>query len=160
MKNYLGLAVLALALSFGACQSNAKKTEKVEETAKVEEAACKTECSQCPSKCSDTKVAESTTETAGIYYFHGDRKCKTCKVVGSEAKKLAEKLNVKFFDVNIDQEENKSLAKEFEATGSSLMIKHAKSGKIEDLTTFAFRNAINNPQAYLEKLESTIKTEI
>jgi len=154
MRNYLTVAVLAMSISLGACQSETKKTTKVEESA------CKTECSQCTSKSCGSSVAESKTEAAGIYYFHGDRKCKTCKAVGSEAKKLAEKLNVKFFDVNIDQEENKSLAKEFEATGSSLMIKHAKSGKIEDLTNFAFRNAINNPQAYLEKLETTIKTEI
>lgn len=154
MKNYLTVAVLAMGISFGACQSETKKT------AKVEESTCQSACSQCPSKSCGSSVAESKTETAGIYYFHGDRKCKTCKVVGAKAKELAEKLNVKFFDVNIDQEENKSLAREFEATGSSLMIKHAKSGKIEDLTNFAFRNAINNPQAYLEKLEATIKTEI
>ncbi len=158
MKNYLGLAVLALALSFGACQSNAKKTEKVEETAKVEDAACQSACSQCTSKCGDTKVAENTTE-AGVYYFHGDRKCKTCKAVGAQAKEVAAELNVKFFDVNIDKEENKELAKEFQATGSSLMIMHAKSGEIEDLTNFAFRTAINKPQDYIEKLKSTLKSE-
>jgi len=153
MRNYLTIAVLAMGISLGACQSETKKT------AKVEESACKSACSQCPSKSCGSSVTENKTEEAGIYYFHGDRKCKTCKVVGAEAKKLAEKLKVNFFDVNIDQEENKSLAKEFEATGSSLMIKHAKSGKIEDLTNFAFRNAINNPQAYLEKLESTLKSD-
>jgi len=158
MKNYLGLAILALTISFGACQSNTKKTDTAGATAKVEEASCQSACSQCPSKCGDTKVAEKTSE-AGVYYFHGDRKCKTCKVVGSKAKELAEKLNVKFYDVNIDQEENKTLAKEFQATGSSLMVKHPKSGKIEDLTNFAFRNAINNTAAYLEKLETTIKSE-
>jgi len=153
MKNYLTLAVLAMGISLGACQSETKKT------AKVEESACKSECSQCPSKSCNTSVAESKTEGAGIYYFHGDRKCKTCKVVGAKAKELAEKLDVQFFDVNIDQEENKSIAKEFQATGSSLMVKHAKSGKIEDMTNFAFRNAVNNPQAYIEKLEATIKSE-
>lgn len=153
MKNYLTVALLAMGISLGACQSETKKT------AKVEEASCQSACSQCPSKCGDTKVTDNKTEGAGVYYFHGDRKCKTCKVVGSKAKELAEKLNVKFYDVNIDQEENKSLAKEFQATGSSLMVKHAKSGKIEDLTNFAFRNAISNTAAYLEKLETTIKSE-
>lgn len=154
MRNFLTVAVLAMSISLGACQSETKKT------AKAEESACKTECSQCTSKSCDTQVADKSTEGAGIYYFHGDRKCKTCKVVGSKAKELAEKLNIKFFDVNIDQVENKNLAEEFQATGSSLFVKHAKSGKIEDMTNFAFRNAINNPQAYLEKLEATIKTEI
>ena len=152
MRNFLTVAVLAMGISLGACQSETKKT------AKVEEAACQSACSQCTSKCGDTKVAENTTE-AGVYYFHGDRKCKTCKSVGAQAKELATEMNVKFFDVNIDQEENKELAKEFQATGSSLMIMHAKSGKIEDLTNFAFRNAINNPEAYIEKLKSTLKSE-
>ncbi len=152
MKNYLGLAVLALGLSFASCQSNAKKTTEKVSTE------CESGCKGCVSDCSDTKVAEKTTE-AGVYYFHGDRKCKTCKVVGSKAKEVAAEMNVKFFDVNIDKEENKELAKEFQATGSSLMIMHAKSGKIEDLTNFAFRNAINNPQDYIEKLKSTLKSD-
>ncbi|MDE5423800.1 nitrophenyl compound nitroreductase subunit ArsF family protein [Ancylomarina sp. DW003] len=154
MKNYLILAVLALGLSFGACQSKAKKTAKAEEASTE----CASGCNGCASKCSDTKVAEST-KGAGIYYFHGDRKCKTCKSVGAQAKEVAAELNVKFYDINIDQEENKDLAKQFEATGSSLMILHAKSGKIEDLTNFAFRNAISNPKDYIEKLKSTLKSE-
>tara|TARA_R110001583_G_scaffold1202_4_gene10019 strand:- start:20459 stop:20917 length:459 start_codon:yes stop_codon:yes gene_type:complete len=151
MRNFLTVAVLAMGISLGACQSETKKT------AKVEESACKTDSSQRTQSC-DTKVAEST-EGAGVYYFHGDRKCKTCKVVGSKAKEVAAELNVKFYDVNIDQEENKELAKQFQATGSSLMIMHAKSGKIEDLTNFAFRTAINKPQDYIEKLKSTLKSE-
>ena len=157
MKNYLTITILTLGLSLGACQSNTKKT--TDKVVEKEATACVSDCSHCSSKSCGTTVAEKKNEDAGIYYFHGDRKCKTCKAVGAKAKELAEKLNVKFFDVNIDEEENKLLAKEFEATGSSLMIKHAKSGKIEDLTNFAFRNAINNPQAYLEKLESTLKSE-
>jgi len=151
MRNFLTVAVLAMGISLGACQSETKKTTKVEESA------CKTDSSQRTKSC-DTKVAEST-EGAGVYYFHGDRKCKTCKVVGSKAKEVAAELNVKFYDVNIDQEENKELAKQFQATGSSLMIMHAKSGKIEDLTNFAFRTAINKPQDYIEKLKSTLKSE-
>ncbi len=152
MRNYLTLAVLAMGISLGACQSETKKTT---EKASTE---CESGCKGCASKCSDTKVAEST-EGAGVYYFHGDRKCKTCKAVGAQAKEVASELNVKFYDVNIDQEENKELAKKFQATGSSLMIMHAKSGKIEDLTNFAFRTAINKPQDYIEKLKSTLKSE-
>lgn len=152
MKNIVLFSFLAIGLSFGACQSNTKK-----ETAKVEEAkACPGDCSKCE-KTTD-KVAE-TKAVAGVYYFHGDRKCKTCKAVGSQAKEIAEKMSVKFFDINIDQEENKAIAREFEASGSSLFIKHDKSNKIENLTTFAFRNAINDPKAYIEKLESTIKSD-
>ena len=151
MKNYLILTILTISISLEACQSKTKKTAK----ASTE---CESGCKQCPSKCDDTNVTKSTV-TAGLYYFHGDRKCKTCKVVGSKAKEIAEKLNVKFFDVNIDKDENKTLATEFQATSSSLFVKHVKSGEIENLTNFAFLNAINNPQAYIEKLEATLKSE-
>jgi hypothetical protein len=155
MKNLALYSLLTVAISFGACQSNTKK-----ETAKAEtEVACTNDSSKCE-KSSETKSVAKSTEGAGIYYFHGDRKCKTCKAVGEKAKEIAEKMNVQFFDINLDQEENKAVAKEFQASGSSLFIKHSKSGKIEDLTTFAFRTAINDTKAYVEKLESILKSEM
>lgn len=152
MKKTITLGILALGLSFGACQSNTKK-----ETAKAE-TACKGECTKCE-KSAEHKVASNNAE-AGVYYFHGDRKCKTCKAVGAKAKEVAASLNANFFDINFDQEENKELAKTFQASSSGLYIKSAKSGKIQDLTTFAFRNAINDTPAYIEKLETVIKAEL
>lgn len=155
MKNLALYSLIAVGISFGACQSNTKK-----ETAKAEtEVACTNDCSKCE-KSSETKSVANSTEGTGVYYFHGDRKCKTCKAVGKKAKEIAAKMNVQFFDINLDQKENKAVAKEFQASGSSLFIKHGKSGKIEDLTTFAFRTAINDTEAYVEKLESTIKSEM
>ncbi len=155
MKNLALYSILAIGISFASCQSNTKK-----ETANAEtEVACTNDCSKCE-KTSETKTVANKTEGAGVYYFHGDRKCKTCKAVGEKAKEIAEKMNVKFFDINLDQEENKAVAKEFQASGSSLFIKHSKSGEIEDLTTFAFRTALNDTKAYTEKLESILKSEI
>ncbi|PXY01456.1 hypothetical protein DF185_08195 [Marinifilum breve] len=154
MKKTITLGILALGLSFGACQSNTKK-----ETAKAEtETACKGECTKCE-KSAEHKVTSNNAE-AGVYYFHGDRKCKTCKAVGAKAKEVAASLNANFFDINFDQEENKELAKTFQASSSGLYIKSAKSGEIQDLTTFAFRNAINDTPAYIEKLETVIKAEL
>ncbi|WP_282125527.1 nitrophenyl compound nitroreductase subunit ArsF family protein [Marinifilum flexuosum] len=147
MKKTITLGILALGLSFGACQSNTKK-----------ETACKGDCTKCE-KTSETKVASNQAK-AGVYYFHGDRKCKTCKAVGAKAKEVAASLNANFFDINFDQEENKELAKTFQASSSGLYIKSAKSGEIQDLTTFAFRNAINDTPAYIEKLETVIKAEL
>ncbi|NOU59503.1 nitrophenyl compound nitroreductase subunit ArsF family protein [Marinifilum caeruleilacunae] len=154
MKQIITFGFLALALSLGACQS---KTQK--ETAKAEqETACKGDCTKCE-KSAEHKVSATTAE-AGVYYFHGDRKCKTCKAVGAKAKEVATNLNANFFDINFDQEENKELAKTFQASSSGLYIKSAKSGKIQDLTTFAFRNTINDTPAYIEKLETVIKAEL
>jgi hypothetical protein len=155
MKNLVLYSLLAIGVSFASCQSKTKK-----ETAKAEtEVACTNDCSKCV-KSSETKSVANSTEGAGVYYFHGDRKCKTCKAVGEKAKEVAEKMNIQFFDINLDQEENKAVAKEFQASGSSLFIKHSKSGEIEDLTNFAFRNALNDTKAYIEKLESTLKAEM
>ena len=154
MKQLVTFSFLALALSFGACQSNTKK-----ETTKAEqETACKADCTKCE-KTSETKLASNNAK-AGVYYFHGDRKCKTCKAVGAKAKEVATSLNANFFDINFDQKENKKLAKTFQASSSGLYIKSAKSGEIQDLTTFAFRNAINDTPAYIKKLETVIKAEL
>ncbi len=154
MKQIITVCLIAVGLSFGACQSNTKKEAA---TAK-QETACSGDCTKCE-KSTETKTVANT-EDAGVYYFHGDRKCKTCKVVGAKAKEVAETLNVKFFDINFDVDKNKELAKQFQASSSSLYIKSAKSGKIENLTTFAFRNAVNDTPAYIEKLQTVIKAEL
>nr|WP_320120486.1 nitrophenyl compound nitroreductase subunit ArsF family protein [uncultured Marinifilum sp.] len=154
MKHIITLSIVILGLSFGACQSNTKK-----ETAQAaSQTSCTGDCTKCE-KTAETKSVLSTAE-AGVYYFHGDRKCKTCKAVGAKAKEVAESLNVKFFDINFDQEKNKALAKQFQASSSGLFIKSAKSDKIDDLTTFAFRNALNDTPAYIEKLHTVIKAEL
>ena len=155
MKNLALYSLLAIGISFASCQSNTKK-----ETAKAEtKVACTNDCSKCE-KSAESKLTTQKVENAGIYYFHGDRKCKTCKAVGEKAKEIAEKINAKFFDINLDEEGNEALAKEFQASGSSLFIKHSKSGEIENLTNFAFRTAINDTKAYVEKLESTLKADM
>lgn len=155
MKQIITFCLIAMGLSLGACQSNTKKETA---TAK-QETACTGDCTKCE-KSADAKTLVATTENAGVYYFHGDRKCKTCKAVGAKAKEVAENLKVKFFDVNFDQKENKELAKQFQASSSGLYIKSAKSGEIENLTTFAFRNALNDTPAYIEKLNTIIKAEL
>jgi thiol-disulfide isomerase/thioredoxin len=152
MKYFVFISLLAMGLSFGSCQSKAK-----EQTAKTE---CSGECKGCAHAKEHQKQVAAEAGDAGVYYFHGDRKCKTCKAVGAKAKEIAEKMNVSFFDINFDKEENKELAKHFQASSSGLYILSKKSGMIENLTTFAFRNAINDEKAYAEKLETVIKAEL
>ena len=154
MKQIITISLIILASCLGACQSNSKK----ETTANKQESTCKSDCNKCE-KSADRKLTSNKVE-AGVYYFHGDRKCKTCNAVGEKAKEVAENLNVKFFDINFDQEENKNLAKTFQASSSGIFIKSAKTDEIQDLTTFAFRNAINDTPAYIEKLQTVIKTEL
>lgn len=144
MKNILFISLISIALF--ACQS---KTQNK-----------KSECSGACTGCSQSEVKASKEVKAGIYYFHGDRKCKTCKAVGKIAKEIANQKQVQFFDINFDQKENKDLAEKFQASSSGLFIKSKKSDKIEDVTTFAFRNAINDPAAYQNKLIEIIQSDL
>lgn len=101
-----------------------------------------------------------------VYYFHGDRRCTTCKAVGSVSKDFltqnyAEEIKagtVFYHDVNYDQAENKELAKKMEVSGSSLLVKKTTESEIsiENLTNLAFMYAIANPQ----KLKNAIKKEV
>lgn len=101
-----------------------------------------------------------------VYYFHGDRRCKTCKAVGAIAKdflienysKEMEARSVYFHDINYDLEENKELAEKMQVSGSSLIVKKSSKTEIstKDLTNLAFMYALTNPQ----KLKNAIQKEI
>jgi len=110
--------------------------------------------------------AEEIKNQTVVYYFHVDRRCRTCMkiekttfnlVVHDFAKeRKAGKLSFKQF--NIDREENLDMAIEFEASGSKLcIVNYDNDGKktITDLTDFAFANAFSE-----EKFEPGIKAAI
>jgi hypothetical protein len=98
-----------------------------------------------------------------IYYFHGERRCPTCKKVEANAKAALDKYyskevkSGKIVFKSINFEENEKLAKKYGADSSMLIIVKDNAGKEElvDLTSFAFMNAANKDK-YIEK----IKTEI
>jgi thiol-disulfide isomerase/thioredoxin len=125
-----------------------------------------TQCSSTNEKKGIDSTAVSQKDVVEVYYFHGDRRCKTCIAVGEQSKKAVEenfkdeilKKKVSFQEVNVDRKENDSLATKFQVYGSGLYIRSVKSGKetIEDLTELAFMNALENP----DTLISTIKTKV
>ncbi len=98
-----------------------------------------------------------------IYYFHGERRCPTCKKVEANAKAALYKYYSKEVKAgkivfkSINFEENEKLAKKYGADSSMLILVKDNSGEEEivDLTTFAFMNAAKTKE-YIEK----IKTEI
>ena len=81
-------------------------------------------------------VTASGTQISGdiekieVYHFHATRQCVTCKTVGANAEAtvntyFANELKsgkIVFAHINIDLPENKALASQYGATGSSLMI--------------------------------------
>lgn len=98
---------------------------------------------------------QSEVKQVEVYYFHGDRRCETCKAVGSVSKSLIEKkygenTQVKFVDINIDREENKAIAEKFKVTGSSLIVYNGD--KPVNITALAFQYALVNPDKLKNKL--------
>lgn len=98
--------------------------------------------------------------TVTVYYFHGDRRCATCKAVGNVSKQavaeaFAENSNVVFKDLNIDIAKNNELKDKFELSGSGLFVFDGKEK--EDLTVFAFQKAVDSPEELTEKIVMTVK---
>jgi hypothetical protein len=110
-------------------------------------------------KVDSTKVATSNIAKVTVYYFHGDRRCKTCIAVGDVAQKTVNEQfkgnsDVIFSEINIDKPENEKIAEKYQVSGSSLMID--VKGKVEDLTEFAFENAVNKSELLTKKIVEVV----
>ncbi len=113
-----------------------------------------------PSENSETEAAiQQETATVTVYYFHGDRRCTTCKAVGSVsqqtiADEYSENPNVAFIDINIDEAENNEIKDKFELSGSGLFVYDGSTK--EDLTVFAFQKAVDSPKELSKKIVRTV----
>ncbi len=104
---------------------------------------------------SAVQTANQESTTVYVYYFHGDRRCATCKAVGSVSKETVEDIfgdnpNVLFMDINIDDPENKEFKDKFEVSGSGLFVYDGEN--TEDLTVLAFQKAANHPKELTEAI--------
>ena len=91
-------------------------------------------------------VTQDGQNVVTVYYFHGDRRCTTCKAVGSVSKEtvtsnFAEDARVIYKDVNIDEVENNEIKDKLEMSGSGLFIYDGT--KKMDLTAVAFQKAVD-----------------
>lgn len=104
----------------------------------------------------DSKTEKKVEEKqVDIYYFHGDRRCVTCKAVGSVAKSLVENkygenAKVNFIEINIDEAGNEELVEKFKVSGSGLFVYNGEESV--DITAYAFQYAIVNPDKLKNKL--------
>jgi hypothetical protein len=122
-----------------------------------------TSCNSQTSQSENTQTVQSEQQESPkvtVYYFHGDRRCATCKAVGSVSKQtiadaFGDNSNVVFKDINIDEVENNELKDKFELSGSGLFVFDGK--KKEDLTAFAFQKAVASPEELTEKIVLTVK---
>jgi hypothetical protein len=107
-----------------------------------------------------TEIQENANQTVTVYYFHGERKCETCKAVGRVSKRtikenFADDQQVIFKDINIEAPENNELKDQFELSGSGLFVYDGV--KKIDLTAFAFQKAVDNPGELSDKIIATVK---
>jgi len=116
-------------------------------------------------KTSKSETEQYKTGTVEVYYFHGTRRCVTCISVGDVSSKFIEtnysnNSKVKFVEVNIDDDAPgvEELAKKFMVTGSGLYVYNGK--EIENITAFAFQNAISSPEKLEDKLTELINKNL
>ena len=96
------------------------------------------------------------------YYFHGTRRCTTCKAVEEVTKEilneyyateLADK-TISFEAINLDEDDSKVLANKLKVSGQTLLF--VSDNDTVNLTNQAFMNAVSDPL----KLSAFITDEI
>ena len=97
--------------------------------------------------------------------FHSTHRCMTCNAIEytldtyfSNDLKTGK---ITFQTVNVDEEQNESLAEKFEAAGTALILNVIKNGEESkiDLTEFAFMNG-NNKEVFSKALKAKIDTAL
>ncbi len=115
------------------------------------------------SQTSDTNKADSLKTEYGnakveVFYFHATRRCPTCLKIEEVAKELINTAyagqDVKFYSINFDEDENKTIAEKYNVTWSSLFISSGE--KFEDLTDLAFQVVTSDPKKLTDRMKSTI----
>ena len=101
--------------------------------------------------------------------FHSTHRCMTCNAIEANTRytlesHFAEELkneNITFLVVNVDDEENYTIAEKFEATGTALFLNVIVDGKETpiDLTDFAFLNGTDK-EVFSKELKVKIDEEL
>ena len=115
---------------------------------------------------SSDEVAQAEVQDSSlvyIYYFHGEKRCKTCNAIEEVVSNFYqnnyvqnEKVLFKVF--TIGQEQSKALEEKFEVSWSSLVI--SKGDNFTNITDEAFANAVNNPDTLTTLIESEISKRL
>ncbi len=119
---------------------------------------------------SSTSTTVFLTPKVSVYYLHQKKGCMTCKAIKSISISTTEKYFQKeikdgtlaYFDLDINQPANDSIAKKFKCTWSGLyIISYNNINKVaEDLTDVAYMYAINKPDTLEQILKSTITKKL
>lgn len=105
-----------------------------------------------------------------IIYFHGKQRCVTCKAIEEGVNEVIETYFAKaikdgtvvFRIIDISTPEGETLADGYEVSWSSLFVNNWNGGKEtrDNLTEFAFANAVKRPKKFKEVLIKKINQSL
>lgn len=95
-----------------------------------------------------------------VLYFHNKQRCKTCMAIEKETRTVVQELKgkAKLRIIDISTPKGKEIAQKYKVSWSSLYIvtDKGKNEKAEDMTRFAFSNALRNAEGFRKELKTRI----
>lgn len=135
MKTLIPMFALIAAALFSACNTASTQNEPT------------------PAETETTATAQAGIE---LIQFHSEHRCMTCnKIESLTIETLQSFEDIPFRLVNVDDEANAEMAREFEAAGTALFLYNSETGKKKELTDFAFMNA-HDEEKYIAQLREEI----
>ncbi len=105
-----------------------------------------------------SEISAEKAQAIEVIQFHSEHRCMTCnKIEALTQATLAHSQDIPFRLINVDDESNADISEKFEAHGTALYLHDPVSGKMTDLTDFAFMNA-NDEGTFTTKLKEHIAT--
>ncbi len=116
-------------------------------------------CNEQKNQQAEKTTKKATIDKVQVYYFHGTRRCATCKAVGQVSEELIEgkygdNEKVEFVEIDYDVPGNEELVDKFKVTSSGLYVYNGDDNI--DLTPFAFQYARTDPDKLRNRLVKLI----
>ncbi|MBO5809574.1 MAG: thioredoxin [Bacteroidales bacterium] len=112
------------------------------------------------------QTTSSNKELVEVIYFHGKKRCVTCNAIEKLSQEVVNEQfssqvadgTVVFKIVDITTKDGEALADHFEVAWSSLFVNKIEGRKeqVNDMTKFAFANALNKPEEFKKGLTEKI----
>ncbi|MDC1107261.1 nitrophenyl compound nitroreductase subunit ArsF family protein [Prolixibacteraceae bacterium] len=137
------------------CDKNVEKTTCCKEQKTQKKPCCEDTKKVVTKPCCGDKV---TSDGVKVYYFHGTRRCATCKAVEAVALETVTETfgdNVTFVSIDREQDKENQLITKYQITGQSLLV--VNGDQVENLTNVAFMNANTHPEKLKAKIIETVE---
>lgn len=157
---YIYLIILVIAGILGLLSAMPKKDAANEQSASLDSA------SKPQKDTSNMSIAVAPAQKVEVFLFHRTQRCITCIAIGRLSGQTVEEKfgpevlsgKVEFREVNIDESQNKALAKKFQASSSSLFINAIREGSDNIQEDMEVWRLANDPQAFKNYLANKINS--